>query len=101
MQDTLYSTWRVHHIRTPKYDVKAPKQTVSIDSDLYAQAKNLDINASKVAEGALSCEVDRLRAQRVQAEIARDIEALDAYEAEHGSFVNLVRERYLSRVNWA
>jgi antitoxin CcdA len=85
-------------MRPPKYDVKAPKQTVSItlNSDLYAQAKKLGINTSQVAEEALSYQVYRRRAQLLEAEIRKDIEALDAYEAEHGSFVEMVREHYQS-----
>ena len=83
-------------MRPPKYDAKAPKQTVSItlNSDLYAQAKELGINTSQVTEEALSYEVDRRRAQLIKAEIRKDIEALDAYEAKHGSFVEMVREHY-------
>jgi post-segregation antitoxin (ccd killing protein) len=85
-------------VRTPKYNLKAPKQTVSLtlNSDLYAQAKALDINASKVAEEALAYEVDRRKAEKLMAEIRSDIEALDAYEAKHGSFVDMTREHYQS-----
>jgi antitoxin CcdA len=85
-------------MRAPKYDLKAPKQTVSLtlNSDLYAQAKALDINASQVAEEALVYEVNRRRAEKIKAEIREDIEALDAYEAKHGSFVDMAREHYQS-----
>jgi post-segregation antitoxin (ccd killing protein) len=85
-------------MREPKYNLKAPKQTVSLtlNSDLYAQAKALKINTSKVAEEALAYEVDRRRAEKLKAEIREDIEALDAYEAKHGSFVDLAREHYQS-----
>ena len=85
-------------MRAPKYDLKAPKQTVSVtlNSDLYAQAKALGINTSHVAEEALAYEVDRRKADKLKAEIRKDIEALDAFEAKHGSFVDMAREHYQS-----
>ncbi len=45
-------------MRKPLHDLKAGKQTVSItlNSDLYAKAKSLGINASKVAEEAIAQE---------------------------------------------
>jgi post-segregation antitoxin (ccd killing protein) len=88
-------------VRATKYDLKAPKQTVSLtlNSDLYAQAKAFGINTSQVAEEALACEVDRRKAEKLKAEIRKDIEALDAYEAKHGSFVDMAREHYQSDLN--
>lgn len=78
------------------YDPKAAKQTVSltINSDLYAQAKGFGINASQVAEEALANEVARRKAEHLRAEIQQDLQALDAYEAEHGSFAEMVRGHY-------
>jgi post-segregation antitoxin (ccd killing protein) len=83
-------------MRSAPYDVKAAKQTVSvtINSDLYAQAKSFGINASQVAEEALVQEVARRKAKQLKAEIRQDLEALDAYEAKHGSFAEMVREHY-------
>lgn len=83
-------------MRSPSYDTKATKQTVSltVNSDLFAQAKRLGINASQVAEEALAQAVGRHRAEQLKAEIRRDLEALDAYEAKHGSFAEMVREHY-------
>lgn len=83
-------------MRPVAYDTKAAKQTVSltINSDLYAQAKSLGINASQIAEEALGHEVARLNAERLREEARRDLEALDAYEAKHGSFAEMVREHY-------
>lgn len=83
-------------MRSTLYDQKAAKQTVSLtlNSDLYAQAKRLGINASQVAEDALAHEVGRQKAERLKAEVRQDLEALDAYEAKHGSFAELVREHY-------
>ncbi len=81
---------------TADYDPKAPKQTVSltINSDLYARAKRLGVNASQVAEEALVQEVSRRRAEQLKSEVRRDLQALDAYESKHGSFSELVREHY-------
>jgi len=83
-------------MRTPFYDTKAAKQTVSVtlNSDLYAQAKRCGINASQIAEEALAQEVARRKAEQLKAEVRQDIEALDAYESEHGSFPEMVREHY-------
>jgi len=85
-------------MRSPKYNLKAAKQTVSLtlNSELYAQAKAFDINASQIAEEALAYEVNRRRAEKLKGEILEDIEALDAYEAKHGSFVDMAREHYQS-----
>jgi post-segregation antitoxin (ccd killing protein) len=83
-------------MRLPPYDPKAMKQTVSmtINSDLYAQVKGFGINASQVAEEALSSEVARRKAELLDAEIRRDLEACNAYAAKHGSFADMVREHY-------
>jgi len=83
-------------MRASFYDPKAAKQTVSLtlNSDLYAQAKRCGINASQIAEEALAQEVARRKAEQLEAEVRQDIEALDAYESAHGSFPELVREHY-------
>lgn len=83
-------------MRPLPYDLKATKQTVSltINSDLYAQAKRLGVNASQIAEEALGQEVARRKAERLREEVRRDLQALDAYEAKHGSFAEMVREHY-------
>lgn len=83
-------------MRPASYDVKAAKQTVSltINSDLYAQARRLGINTSQIAEEALAHEVAARNAQRLREEVRKDLSALDAYEAEHGSFAEMVREHY-------
>ena len=74
----------------------AGKQTVSltIDSSVYASAKELGINASRVAEDALAAEVQRHRAAKLKKEIAQDLAALAAFEAKHGSFTDMLREHY-------
>lgn len=83
-------------MRSPPHDVKAAKQTVSltINSDLYAQAKKLGINASQVAEEALIQQVARLKAEQLQVEVRQDLEAASAYIAKHGSFAEMVRQHY-------
>ena len=83
-------------MRNPPYDVKAAKQTVSltINSDLYAQAKKLGINATQVAEEALAQRVARRRAEQLKAEIRQDLEAVNSYMAKHGSFAEMVRQHY-------
>ena len=81
---------------TKTYDKAATKQTVSltINSDLYARAKKLKINASKVAEDALAQELARREAEQARADIETDLAAMNAYAAKHGSFAELVREHY-------
>lgn len=72
----------------------AAKQTVSLtlNAEVYAQAKELGINASQVAEDALIAEVARLRAEQLKVEIEQDLAAADSYIAKHGSFADMVRE---------
>jgi antitoxin CcdA len=83
-------------VRSPAHDVKATKRTVSltINSDVYAQAKELGINASQVAEEALIQQVARRKAEQLQAEIRQDLEAASSYMAKHGSFAEMVRQHY-------
>jgi post-segregation antitoxin (ccd killing protein) len=84
------------HMRTSFYDPKATKQTVSLtlNSDLYVQAKRYGVNVSQIAEDALAQEVARRKAEQLKAEVRQDIEALDTYESAHGSFPEMVREHY-------
>jgi post-segregation antitoxin (ccd killing protein) len=81
-------------MRSPPYDIKAAKRTVSltINSDLYAQAKGFGINASRVAEEALSYEVARRKGEALSTEIRQDLAACNEYAAKHGSFAEMVRE---------
>ena len=86
-------------MKPPHYDVKAPKQTVSLtlNSDLYARAKKLGINASQVAEEALDYIVAKRLAELLKAEIQQDLAAYNAYVAEHGSPAELARAHYSGR----
>lgn len=72
------------------------KRTVSltIDPGLYAEAKRLGVNASRVAEEALTSEVARRRAEALVAEIRIDIEAANAYIERNGSFADQAREHF-------
>jgi post-segregation antitoxin (ccd killing protein) len=83
-------------VRDPLFDPKAAKQTVSItlNSDLYAKAKSLGINASRVAEEALATKYDELRSEALIAELRRGLAAVESYADQHGSFAELVREHY-------
>jgi post-segregation antitoxin (ccd killing protein) len=83
-------------VREPAYAADAPKQTVSltINSDLFARAKSLGINASRIAEEALAQELDRLRRAEIEGQVRNDIAAINAYEAEHGSFADHIRAHY-------
>jgi post-segregation antitoxin (ccd killing protein) len=83
-------------MRDPLFDPKAPKQTVSItlNSDLYAKAKRLGINASRVAEEALARKYDELRSEALIAELRRGLGAVESYADQHGSFAELVREHH-------
>ncbi len=86
-------------MKPPHYDVRARKQTVSLtlNSDLYARAKELGINASQVAEEALDYIVAKRVAELVKAEIQQDLAAYNAYVAEHGSPAELARAHYAGR----
>jgi antitoxin CcdA len=86
-------------MRAPPYNLKAAKQTVSltVNSDLIAQVKALDLNASQVAEQALAEEVARRKAEQLAAEIRQDLEACNAYAKQHGSFAEMVRDHYRRR----
>lgn len=83
-------------MRKPLFEPKAPKQTVSItlNSDLYAKAKSMGINTSKVAEEALVQEYSAGLREALRAEIRDELAALERYEAQHGSFPDLVRAHY-------
>lgn len=83
-------------MRDPLFEPKAAKQTVSItlNSDLYAKAKELGINTSRVAEEALAREYSARRSEVLAAELRQGLAAVESYAEEHGSFAELVREHY-------
>lgn len=75
---------------------KIRKRTVSltIDPELYARAKSLGVNASRIAEEALTEEVARRRAEALAAEIRTDLEAANDYVSKNRSFAELAREHF-------
>jgi antitoxin CcdA len=83
-------------MRDPHFDPNAPKQTVSVtlNSDLYAKAKSVGINASKVAEEAIADEYSKRRKEALLKELREDLAAVEKYEEQHGSFPELVRAHY-------
>ena len=83
-------------MRDPNFDPNAPKQTVSVtlNSDLYAKAKSVGINASKVAEEAIADEYSKRRKEALLKELQQDLAAVERYEEQHGSFPELVRAHY-------
>jgi post-segregation antitoxin (ccd killing protein) len=83
-------------MRDPLFDPSSPKQTVSItlNSDLYAKAKSIGINASRVAEEALAAKYAELHAEALIAELQAGLAAVESYAEQHGSFPELVREHY-------
>jgi post-segregation antitoxin (ccd killing protein) len=83
-------------VKNALFDALAPKQTVSVtlNSDLYAKAKSLGINTSKVAEEAVAHEYAARHAAALALEIRKDLDAAEKYAEEHGSFSQLLREHY-------
>lgn len=83
-------------MRNSLYHPGARKRTVSLtlNADLYAQAKALGINLSKVAEEALAQALAQRLAEQAKADIDRDLQALNAFVEVHGSFAEMVREHY-------
>lgn len=83
-------------MRNSLYDRGARKRTVSLtlNADLYAKAKGSGINLSKIAEEALAQALAQRLAEQANAEIERDLAALNAFVEAHGSFAEMVREHY-------
>ena len=83
-------------MRDLNFDLNAPKQTVSVtlNSDLYAKAKSVGINASKVAEEAIADEYSKRCKEALLKELREDLAAVEKYEEQHGSFPELVRAHY-------
>ncbi len=73
-------------------DLAAPKQTVSLtlNSDLYTKAKSVGINASRVAEQALSNEYAVKRSEQLQEQLKAEWAFMEKFERENGSFVDSV-----------
>lgn len=80
----------------PSAGQRAGKRTVSLtlNADLYARAKELGINVSKVAEEALADKLKALAAEKIKTEIRQDLAAYNAYVDKHGSPADLIRAHY-------
>lgn len=83
-------------MRTPLYDFRARKKTVSvtINADLWERARGAGLNLSEVAETAIAAAFVAKARARIQAEIDLDLTAYNAFVEEHGSFAEAVREHY-------
>jgi post-segregation antitoxin (ccd killing protein) len=83
-------------VREPLFVHDAAKQTVSLtlNSSLFARAKELGLNVSRIAEDALARELARLRAETLTADIKADAEAAQAFVEKYGSFAAMVRDHY-------
>ena len=83
-------------MRSFAFDPGARKRTVSLtlNADLYARAKSSGINLSKVAEEALAQALAQRLAEQARAEIAQDLQALNAFIDTNGSFGEMVRKHY-------
>ena len=83
-------------MRYPPFEPKAPKQTVSItlNSELYAKAKAVGINTSRVAEEALTTAYADHCRETARAEAQKDLAAAEAYAELHGAFALHVRKHH-------
>jgi post-segregation antitoxin (ccd killing protein) len=83
-------------MREALFEQSAPKQTVSVtlNSDLYAKAKKLGINTSRIAEEALATAYAAKQADTVRAAIQQEVSAINDYIEKHGSFAEQVRAHY-------
>lgn len=75
-------------MKAPLFDEAAARRTVSLtlNSDLYARAKEAGINVSRVAEQALAGAYAEKAREARRAQVAEDIRALDAFAEKYGSF---------------
>lgn len=75
------------------YDISAPKKptNLTVNSDLLAQAKVLEINISAVLERALAEQVKRLKAEAWLRENQKAIDAYNQDVAQNGTFSDGVR----------
>ena len=77
-------------MKEPLFDESAARRTVSLtlNSDLYARAKEAGINVSRVAEQALAGAFAEKAREALRAQMAEDIRALDAFAEKYGSFTD-------------
>lgn len=58
------------------------------------QGQAAGLNLSEISEAAIGTAFVAQEKAKIQAEIERDLEAYNAFVAEHGSFAEAVREHY-------
>ena len=82
-------------MRTPLYDVRARKKTVTvtINAGLQERALAAGLNLSEVTETAIAAAVVARERARIHAEIDQELEVYNEFIAEHGSFADMMRER--------
>ena len=75
-------------MKIPLFDESAARRTVSVtlNSDLYARAKEAGINVSRVAEQAVAGAYAEKAREARRAQMAEDLRALDAFTEKYGSF---------------
>ncbi len=75
-------------MKEPLFDESAARRTVSLtlNSDLYARAKEAGINVSRVAEQALAGAYAEKAREALRAQMAADLRALDEFAEKYGSF---------------
>lgn len=64
--------------------VQRKSTNLSLDADLVAEAKTLDINISRIAEEGIAKAVDEEKARRWKIENREAIESLNEYVEKHG-----------------
>jgi post-segregation antitoxin (ccd killing protein) len=80
----------------PAYDTGAGKRKASLtlNADLYAKAKAVGINLSKVAEEAVAQALAERLAEQARADIHQDLRALNAFvELVRGDGLQALRDR--------
>ena len=83
-------------MRTPLYDSRARKKTVSvtINMDLWEKARAAGLNLSEIGETAIATAFVARGRARIQAEIEQELAVYNEFVAEHGSFAEAIREHY-------
>ncbi len=83
-------------VKHPLFNPGARRSTVSLtlNSDLYAKARQAGINVSRVAEQSLAEAYAAHRTTLLRRELEQDRKAIDEYTRNAGSFADFVRAHY-------
>lgn len=83
-------------MKSPLFNPGARRSTVSLtlNSDLYAKARQAGINVSRVAEQSLAQAYTEYRAAVLQRELEQDRKSIDEYVRDAGSLADFVRTHY-------